>query len=181
MADEEQLSYEEVLEYLGDRRGEEAIVSSFPTFRGLELGEEDLVHKKTPTPTMLGLRMTTHVGGIVAVPLAYADFVGDQAAVLVQLGVEGPDGTLEFHDDEGLVLSREWFADAGLSGLASNLTVVVRADPTSKALFPPVGEEGDPDEAHDVREGELVGWGFAFDFDGSPPLKGRWADPGRED
>lgn len=164
---ESTLSYEEVLEYLGDRGGDPVTVSSYPTFGSQSPG-------LAGPPTMLGLTLSAHMGPVVEVPLAYAEFVAGRAAVRISLEQEGPDGTLNSGVDDGLVLAREWFAGAWLSN-ASNLRIVVPADHDRPPLVPPVGEEGDPDAKRDVGLHELVGWGFAFDFDGSPPFAGRWA------
>jgi hypothetical protein len=57
----------------------------------------------------------------------------------------------------GLTITREWFQVATLSLDRSNLRIIVSADP-------------------DHRLAEPVGWGFTFDFAGSPPRTGR-ADP----
>ena len=78
---------------------------------------------------------------------------------------------------DGLVLTREWFAGALLDENRAHLSVVVFADTAREPLYLPVGQERNPDEKRDVPLHELVGWGFSFDFDGSPPFEGRWAVP----
>jgi hypothetical protein len=154
----QELAYEEVLEFLADRKGDEVTIHSFPTYPG------------GGGKTLLGLSISAEIGEIKPVDLSLADFVAGQAAVRVELI-----GRLEGFE-EGLVLTREWFGGATLFDGGSDLRIVVRADTSAEPLYSPVGQEGDPDEPRDVREGELVGWGFAFDFDGSAPFQGRWAE-----
>jgi hypothetical protein len=163
--DEQELSYEEVLEYLGDRQHDEATLNSYPTYRGSGAAEGQ---------TLLGLTVSVTVGTISAVSGSQAaEWAQGHAAARIEL-----QRTVDAGFDEGLVLTREWFADGWLSDNASRLLIIVRADPTAEPLHPPVGQEGDPDAKRPVRESELVGWGFAFDFDGSPPFEGRWAVSG---
>lgn len=165
------LAYEEVLEYLSDRKGDECTISSFPTFRSTTFGQEE------GRATMLGLRVSGHLGEIAAVPLYLSPYVEGRAAIRIPLLQEGPDGKLEeVGMDEGVVLTREWVMSAGLADWNSRLTIIVAADTDRPPLNPPVGE-GQPDEARPVFGHELVGWGFCFEFDGEPPWKGRWSNP----
>lgn len=152
------LTYEEVLEYLADREGDPVTISSYPTFR-----------IDASVPTLLGLQVTTHVGTVQAVDSSDERWLAGQAGARVTFV-----GEVAGHHD-GLVLTREWFASAELSRGHSHLTIVVRASPDSPPLYPPVGQERPEDELRDVYGHELVGWGFAFDFDGDPPFSCRWA------
>jgi hypothetical protein len=106
MAEELRLSYEEVLEYLDDRKGDEVMVSAYPVFH---LGDEGL---SDPSPiTLLGLTLTTTVEGVEAVPIEESnEWLHCRAGVCIRLGEEG--------SMDGLVLVREWFAAAILNSTA---------------------------------------------------------------
>lgn len=156
----EQLTYEDVLEYLGDREGDWATLSSDPTFSS---GGD-------PGPTMLGLTVGVGLGRIVAVEQHLADaFLDGRAGARIELH-----GAPDVAVGEGLVLTREWFGAATLGDNAGTLALTVRADLGARPFYPPVGEV-EEDAARAATPYGRVGWGFYFDFDGSPPLRGRWS------
>lgn len=163
----EQLGYEDVVEYLGDREGDMVTISSFPTFGSKSIG--------TPRSTALGLTVTAYLGPIDSLPAGYTG--DDRAALHLPILQENSEGGLgSYGVDDGLVLTREWFMAGRLSGSVSLLTIAVAADLDRPPLHPPVGQEPDPKEKRDVPLHEMIGWGFSFDFDGDRPRSGRWAE-----
>lgn len=160
MAGEILVSYEELLEYLADREGDDATVSSHPVYgNGV---------------SMLGLEVKATLGKIEAVEQHMSEaFLKGRAGARLRLEVGTESGHLEQLGE--LVLTREWFGGARLDDGHAILEVLVFANPDGEPLHPPVGQERDPDERRDVSATDLVGWGFMFDFDGSAPLVGRWA------
>jgi hypothetical protein len=163
VVDEPHMSYEQVIEYLGDRMGDECQISSHPTYN-----ESD----KIAPATMHGLTLPClTINGIDAVPQGMCDrWLGGHAGLRIVLRPEaGLDGEL--------VLTREWFGHAVLSDECSTLEISVFANEDAPPNYPPVGQELGPDELVFVRSQDLVGWGFTFDFS-DPPGGGHWAYEG---
>jgi hypothetical protein len=160
MSADAQLSYEDVLDYLGDREGQDVYVGSHPTFTG-----------NSPHEAGLGLRLRAYLAGISAVPQHECDgFLAGQVAARVALGTDpGANPSL------GLVITREWFRSAALSADRSVLRIIVAANLDATPLYLPAGEDRER-----TREDHVVyvGWVFTFDFEGSPPSRGRWAVTG---
>jgi hypothetical protein len=149
------LDYPSVLEYLSDREGDPVTVNAYPSF-GTRQG-----------PTLLGLTLAVELGKVEAVEPHEEQWLDGRAGVRIRLlGGAG-------HDD-GLVLTREWFGGAFLDESRSHLRIIVRANAEAPPLYPPVGSEDD-DDGREVYPHDFVGWGFAFDFDGSAPDRGRWS------
>jgi hypothetical protein len=137
------LSYDEALDYLGDRIGEEVVVGSLPTFM-----------KRDKPKTALGMNVRVVVGKILMLNQKASEAVrGGSDAATVLLRTKESDTEIL-----GLTLTREWFLLATLSLDRSYLRIIVNADPDHLLTEPPP-----------------IGWGFTFDFDGSPPSRGRWA------
>lgn len=135
-----ELTYDEALEYLTDRMGEEVVVESRPTFVEPERAG-----------TALGMNARVVLGPVLMLNEKAAEAVrGGSNAVTVSLRTKASDTEIL-----GLTMTREWFQVATLSLDRSYLRLIVSADP-------------------DRRLAESVGWGFTFDFDGSPPSRGRW-------
>lgn len=136
-----ELTYDEALDYLGDRVGEEVVVGSLPTF--VESG-----HARTA----LGMNVRVVLGPVLTLNEKAREAVrGGSDAVTVSLRTKASDTEIL-----GLTMTREWFRVATLSLDRSYLRIIVSGDP-------------------DHRLAEPVGWGFTFDFDGSPPAQGRWS------
>ncbi len=140
----ETLTYDDVLDYLADRKGEEVVVGSLPTF----------VKPEKPR-IALGMNVRVVVGQVVMLNEKAAEAVrggSDAATVLLRTKASDPEVL-------GLTVTRDWFRVATLSMDRSYLRIVVTADPDNQLTVP-------------------VGWGFTFDFDGSPPSRGRWSAGG---
>ena len=160
-----QMSYGDVLEYLSDREGDSVIVSSFPSFHVSESGEWG------SGSTILGLEVSAiAIAKVEAVKPYEEQWLDGRAGARIRLCDESSGD-----DRGGLVLTREWFGGAHLDENHAHLTIYVRANTGAPPLYAPVGEEPEPEEGRDVPMHDLVGWGFAFDFDGSPPVNGRWS------
>jgi hypothetical protein len=162
--DEPHMSYEQVIEYLGDRMGDECQISSHPTYN-----ESD----KIAPATLLGLTLPdVTVGGIEAVSQGECDrWLGGHAGL--RIVVDTGDG----FGGGGLVLTRECFEHAVLSDECSTLMISVFANEDAPPRHPPVGQELGPDELVFVGPQDLVGWGFTFHFS-DPPGGGHWAYEG---
>lgn len=164
------LDYVEVLEYFSDRAGDSVIVTSHPVTGALVPIQgpdgEDAWLIPQGGATMLGLSVSTIIGGVEAVHLVEeAEWLEGRAGACVTF--EGESG-----QREGLVLTREWFCFGRLSARHTSLTVLVRAVLNAPPMHPFPAQEGN---TRDIPDSEYVGWGFTFDFDGSPPFVGRWA------
>jgi hypothetical protein len=146
MIEGELLNYEDALAYLGARRGDVVCVGAHPTLTD----DPDLSSR-------LGLRMRVRLGELRAVKQETSDAYLDGAPgiqVLLATGSEPP--------SLGLVMTPEWFIVATLSANRSLLKIIVAANLRTEL------EEASVDAP--------VGWAFTFDFDGKPPVTGRWAD-----
>jgi hypothetical protein len=138
------LSYDEALDYLADRKGDEVVMGSFPAFVDAENAR-----------TALGMTARVVLGAVLT--------LNEKASEAIRGGSDAATVVLRTKASEteilGLTMTREWFQVATLSLDRSYLRIIVSADP-------------------DHRLAEPVGWGFAFDFGGAPPARGRWADAG---
>jgi len=104
--------------------------------------------------TALGMNVRAVLGTVLVLNEKIKEAVRDGSdAVTVSLRTKASDTEIL-----GLTMTREWFQVATLSLDRSYLRIIVSADP-------------------DHRLAGSVGWGFTFDFDGSPPSGGRWARP----
>jgi hypothetical protein len=160
MSADAHLNYEDVLDYLGDREGQDVYVGSHPTFTGNDGPEAGL-----------GLHLRAYLAGIRAVPQQECDaFLAGQVATRVALGTD-----LGASPSLGLVITRDWFRGATLSADRSVLRITVAANLDATPLYLPTSEDRER-----TREDHLVyvGWVFTFDFEGSPPSRGRWAISG---
>lgn len=166
---ETDLSYGDVLEYFDDRKGDLATVYSYPTFHLSDEDDLEAGEVAPSTPVLLGLQLSVTIVGVEAVEPFESQWLDGRAGTRIRLEAGEPGY------GDGLVLTREWFTGATLDENHANLRLVVMANTAAEPLNPPVGQERNPDESKPVYMHDIVGWGFAFDFDGEAPYTGRWA------
>lgn len=181
MANEQQLTYEELIEYLADREGDSVTVGSYPCFHrsfAVVGTDDDDVPILEPVEsdsaiTMLGLTCAGELGKVTGrEPYEEREWSDGQGALLIPLLAAGE----YVPADSGLTITREWFRAACLDAGNAMLRVIVAANSGAAPIWPPVGQERD--ETIIVTPWDEVGWGFSFDFDGSPPFAGRWSRDG---
>ncbi len=184
MADEQQLTYEEVIEYLADRKGDLVTMGSYPCYHrsfavvGADEDGHPILHpvdSDSPT-TMLGLECTGELGQVTGRrPFEEREWSDGRAAVLIPLLTGNGDGFVDV-GHSGLTITREWFRAAALEAGNATLRIIVAANSGAGPFFSPVGQERN--ETIIVTPWDEVGWGFSFDFDGDPPFEGRWSRSG---
>lgn len=159
--DETELLYEDVLEYLSHREGDSVTVGSYPTFG-------------VGGPHAFGLTVNAVMGPIRPVPEYMNEgFLDGQTGAELVLNNQALD-TEDTDRLGGLTVTREWFRGATLSSDHARLYLRVAVDLDETPLYPAVGsEQAAPSGPRSLTA--WVGWGFSFDFDGSPPWDGRWA------
>jgi hypothetical protein len=117
------LTYDEALGYLADRKGEEVVVGSLPTFVEPERAR-----------TALGMTARVVIGPVL--------ILNEKASEAVRGGPDGVTVVLRTKTSEteilGLTMTREWFQVATLSLDRSYLRIIVSADPDHR-LAEPVG------------------------------------------
>lgn len=117
------------------------------------------------------MHVRAYLAGISAVPQHECDpLLAGRVAARVALGTDPSAGP-----SLGLVITREWFRGASLSADRSVLRIIVAANLDATPLYLPMGEDRER-----TREDHMVyvGWVCTFDFEGSPPSRGRWAYTG---